>query len=167
MKSIDFELVEPMEFDDSTGNTRETCLLSLRAPSVKNRKYAAKLKQTCLLSMGSMRKQFADVSDADLRKMAEEEEKKEKKDESVSSMINFVMMSDAVDSEEFVDTFVKLICSPGVCMIDNDTPMKEFFMESMSYEDLERMMGVYLQTFLPMSPKPIKSGKKSKKQSTS
>jgi hypothetical protein len=140
MKTFDFSLSESVKFHDQGKADAESTCLTFYAPSVKNRKHVAKLKQ------GFMR------AGASLDGETSEEEKKKaseaRGDDAIkpSEVLAILQMSET-DYEGYIETFVNLITS-GVCKIDDAIPMTKSILDGMSCEDLEKAMGEYLVNFI-------------------
>lgn len=137
-KTFDFTLESPIEIHKG-GEIIKSDLLTLKAPSKKNRKQTVKIKQ---LFFQAMSFHTSKVTDQDKKNQASG-------DESMTGAEIMVMlyMSD-IDMEVFDERFSKLFLSPGVVMIDDDVQLTEQLFEKISDDDLDKMVGGYLEHFL-------------------
>jgi hypothetical protein len=117
------------------GSEQEASLLALTAPSVKNRKPAAKLKQGFMRAINEIPQNTA-------------KETKPDKDQKITpkDVLALVQMG-SMDYGEYMDTFIALLTS-GVCMVEGKEPMTAPIADKIRLEDMERLMGEYLINFI-------------------
>lgn len=136
MKTFDFTLSEPVDYQTGGENTKAS-MLELTAPSVNNRKRVAKLKQGFMRVIN------------DLPETAKKEEKKDNEKVKPEEILTLIQMG-SIEYDEYIDIFVNLLTS-GVCKIEGEVAMTQLIAEKISFEDMERLMGEYLVNFILVS----------------
>jgi hypothetical protein len=135
MKTFDFTLSDSIKYQTG-GETTEGSMLELTAPSVNNRKRVAKLKQ------GFMRV----VNDLQNDKTVKSEDKKGEAEIKPEEILVLLQMG-SIEYDEYMDIFVNLLTA-GVCKIDGKEPLNTLRADSISFDDMERLMGEYLVNFI-------------------
>ena len=131
---IDIQLTTELEYHYQ-GSPKKTTCVTLRAPSNKQRKYVAKLKQGFFRAIENLRN--TDQTGAS----------DNKNEISGSDVLALVLMSEAVQFDEYLETFMMVATTGGV-LIDGEEPMTSVLWERLSYEDAESMLGEYLAGFM-------------------
>ena len=134
MKTFEFTLSSPVKFHEK-GETVESFLLELMAPSAKNRKKIAKLKQGFMRVVGELQND----------KPAQKEEKGDHKVK--PEEILALLQMGSIDYADYIDIFMDLLTS-GICNADGSTSLTVSMAESISFEDIEKLMGEYLVNFI-------------------
>lgn len=124
----------------SGGDNKDAEAIILTAPSNKQRKPAAKLKQFFFQAINSL------DADEEAVKAAKEAKADEQKKAKGSDLVSLLVMSD-VDYVEVHDAFEKLMTS-GCAKLDGDVDLNSMTYEKLSFEDTEAMLGDYLANFL-------------------
>ena len=130
---ITHELTTPFEYHGN-GENKTASVIILSAPSNKQRKHAAKLKQYFFQAINSL--QGADKAEAE----------ENAKDPKGSDIVALLMMSD-VDANDIHEAF-KGIITGGCAMVEGATSLTDSLYEKLSFEDTEEMLGDYLVNFL-------------------
>lgn len=117
----------------ASGENKEATAVILSAPSNKQRRAAARLKQFFFQAIKDLKSEDQSTGD---------DGKKPKG----SDIVALLMMSD-VDIDDVHESF-KDILTTGCAMIDGATSLTSLHYESLSYEDTEEMLGEYLVNFL-------------------
>lgn len=143
MKTFDFTLSGPISYQ-ATGENTQASMLELTAPSVKNRKKVAKLKQ------GFMRV-INDLPETQKKEAQEQAEKEKGKSEAPDpqEILTLIQMG-AVEYDEYIDIFVSLLVS-GICKIEGEVAMTQLIADKISFQDMEKLMGEYLVNFILVS----------------
>lgn len=129
----------PKQERSEKGNTiAETILMS--GPSASNYQYAADIKGYLL---GAFKGQDGDN---DQSKTGGKE--KEKDISLECDEILFLLQGSKVSYKEIIGTFKKLLLSPNICKTNGVDAMETTELEKISFEDLEDMLGVYVESFL-------------------
>lgn len=139
---FNFRLEQPIKYHKS-GEVVETFELVLRAPSKKTRKPAIKLKKGFFSAL-NYHQQNSDVTEE--QKAAAKKSLKEDDNMSGQEVMMMLYMSD-VDMEKIDDAFTSLLLSPGICKIDDEIDLTDAILDTMSDEDLDRLLGDYLANF--------------------
>lgn len=141
MKTFDFTLSEPIDYQAKGENTKSS-LLELSAPSGKERKKAARLKQ------GFMRciNEIPDSDKQQAKELADKKDGTEKKETKPEEILALLQMG-SIDYPDYLDIFVGLLTS-GICKVEGDTPITSLIVDKISYEDLEKLMGEYFVNFI-------------------
>ena len=135
MKTFDFTLSEPIDYQAKGENTKAS-LLELSAPAVNNRKKVAKLKQGFMRVINGLKNPDA--------KGAEGKKSNEKvKPEEILALIQM----GAIEYDEYMDIFVSLLVS-GICKVEGEVDITQHMVDKISFEDMERLMGEYLINFI-------------------
>lgn len=131
---IDFayDLKTPINYHAS-GENKEATAVILSAPSNKQRRAAARLKQFFFQAINAM-KTDDQPSDNDGKKPKG------------SDIVALLMMSD-VDIDDVHEAFKDILIT-GCAMIDGATSLTSLHYDALSYEDTEEMLGEYLVAFL-------------------
>jgi len=111
--------------------------VSRRRPpaSNKQRKHVSKLKQGFFRAIEALRgTEQAKGSD-------------DKKDITGQEVLGLLLMSDAVEFDSFLETFMMVVTTGGA-LIDGEEPMTAVTWERLSYDDAERMLGEYIAGFM-------------------
>lgn len=132
MKTFEFTLSEPLKYHGGGENT-ESCKLELTAPSVKNRKKAAKLKQGFMRCINDLASDSTANEDKDHKIKPEE--------------ILVLLQMGSVEYDEYIEIFMGLI-TEGVCKIEGKVALTKDLAEEISFEAMERLMGEYLVNFI-------------------
>lgn len=135
---IDFThtLATPVPYQ-SGGENKDAKVIILSAPSNKQRRSAARLKQFFFQAIGSL----DNNSEAAQAKDAAKSEKPKGSD--IVSLLN---MSE-VDCDEVHEAFMKLMTG-GCALVDGEEPMTSIVYDNLSFADTEEMLGDYLVNFL-------------------
>jgi hypothetical protein len=140
---IEVKLLDPIKIGVG-GSQQEVDVITLVAPSSKNRKAAGRLKRLC----GSTLKAEIDKASQD---GAKAKAKEDDNDEPIKwrDMINLLSM--ATDADE--DLFDKLYQSLQVlfengCAHAKGEKITSYIFDLFSFDDLERMLGEYVANFL-------------------
>jgi len=120
----------------SGGENAEGKVIILSAPSNKQRRAAAKLKQYFFQSLGSL----PDTGEATEVKDAAKEKTKG------SDIVSLMNMSE-VDLDEVHDAFMQLMIG-GCASVDGKEPVTEIIYNEIQFCDTEAMLGDYLVNFL-------------------
>lgn len=144
---IEFTLSYPITYGHK-GKDEEGVSVSMFAPSVAQMKYAGKLKQFVMQAMQQSKSSISDEQREAVRKNKENSAE----DEDQITGDDFVMMlaSSEVDYNEAIAAFTELLCS-GAGMIDGREKITSFLINKMMFQDLESMLGRYLEHFLLQS----------------
>ncbi|MCK5292964.1 MAG: hypothetical protein KAR39_13220 [Thermoplasmata archaeon] len=131
---IDFayDLKTPIDYHSGSEN-KEAVSVILSAPSNKQRRAAARLKQFFFQAINDLKTDDQQASD---------DSKKPKG----SEIVALLMMSN-IDANDVHDAF-KDIAISGCAMLDGAVSMNDSLYEKMSFEDTEEMLGEYLVNFL-------------------
>ena len=145
---FDFILSQEITFAHK-GETIYTKLLSLYAPSAKNMKKAIQLQAGFSASLKAIQK---DVSDIDRENALKEAETKTEEDKTFAGdeIINLLKMANAIDLTEYYEIFQRLLTSTSscICKVDDKEILTDSLFESISFHDLQKMLGEYLARFL-------------------
>lgn len=131
-----FELSTPISYARD-GGFSESSTLTLKAPSNKQAREGARLKQSF----------WRALSDRQTKNTEPSESKDESNDEIDGETIMAIIMSSNEDINKFQDDFKSLLLN-GVCFIDSSIKLTVPLYDSMSDADTERLMGEYLANFL-------------------
>lgn len=151
LHSIDFRLNTPVKYAAKNGMQEEADTLILRAPTMNNMRYAAKIKESVFKAYKQI---MGDPSVKDLMKKSEsmpEEDKKRVREstEYQGSGLEVLFMMGADCAAIFDD--IKHIFLNGGCYISDEIRMTDNILSSLSYEDFERMAGEYINVFFTSS----------------
>ena len=132
---------------DGEKEEEEGLVIKLYAPSVSQMQYAGKLKQYV---MQAMTQGENSASEAD-RKAAKEMTNEEKKEKKITGE-DFVMMltSSNVDYIEAMNAFKNLLYT-GAGKVEGKETLNKYLIDQLLFEDLENMLGKYLESFLLQS----------------
>ena len=141
MKTFDFTLSDPIEYQAKGENTKAS-LLELSAPAANNRRKVAKLKQ------GFMRvvNEIPESAKQEAKEIVDKKEGEKKEETSPREILALLQMG-SIDYADYIDTFVGLLTS-GICKVEGETPITGLMVDKISCEDLERLMGEYFVNFI-------------------
>jgi hypothetical protein len=139
-KEFEFKLSSPVSYHDG-GEQVETCSLTLKAPSNKQRGYCAKLQQSFLKAVMGVQKE---------NEGSKASSSKSNENISASDIYNLLLMSDC-DMSEILDTFENMILSGDVCLLDGKTEIKRNSWDKISVADTNKLFGEYMSHFLVSS----------------
>ena len=135
MKTFEYTLSDPVKFHRQ-GQTEESTLLVFQAPSAKNRKKVAKLKQGMMRAIDGI--QGESVQNVDGKP----------EDINPREVLALLQMSSVIEYDEYLETFVGLMTS-GVCRVDgSEIMLNEKMLEDVTCEDLDNILGEYLVNFI-------------------
>jgi len=147
---IDFHLETKIEVG-VRGDIKEIDLLVLKAPTSKHRTHAAKLKQ---LVMRAIDEANRSVTDEQREAVMESAKDKESEDEDIEDsgkqLMGVLNFANTVDMAVVHEVFAEFIKKEGVCYVDGDSEVKMTspIYDKLQFEDVERLIGVYLASFL-------------------
>lgn len=130
---ITYDLKTPFEYHGN-GENRTASVIILSAPSNKQRKPAAKLKQFFFQAINGL--QGDEKADAEAKAS----------DPKGSDIVALLMMSN-VDANDVHEAF-KGIITGGCAMVEGATSLTDSLYDKLSFEDTEEMLGDYLVNFL-------------------
>lgn len=133
MKTFDFTLSEPIDYQAKGENTKAS-LLELSAPAVNNRKRAAKMKQGFMRVVN------------ELPDSAKQEGKKGDEKVKPEEILALLQMG-SIEYDEYMDIFFNLLTS-GICKVEGEVELTQHMADKISFEDLEKLMGEYLVNFI-------------------
>jgi len=137
---FDFTLEQPIEYSVG-GEMRQGSLLVLKAPSNKVRNQRTVLKEAFMLAL------------ADIQASAQAAtESKEQGSISEADFAEYVMhilySSKSVRMVEMIEQFKLLLCSQGICKVENEADFTSVLFDRMDADDADRLMGAYLANFI-------------------
>lgn len=138
MKTFDFTLSEPIDYQAKGENTKAS-MLELSAPAVNNRKKVAKMKQ------GFMRV-VNELPDS-VKKEAGELQEKDKDEKATPGEILSLLQMGSIDYADYIDIFVSLLTS-GTCRVEGEVAITSHMVDKISFEDIEKLMGEYFVNFI-------------------
>lgn len=134
---VDFPLTK--EFDYShKGDTVSATFIKLTAPSAKQLKHCTELKQAFYRAMHEMQKDNPDKGEV---------EKTGDEKLTGTEIIQMLFVSESVNMSSVLVNAIELLSS-GVAMIDGEEKLTKPLIQEMSMDDLEGMLGVYLENFI-------------------
>lgn len=147
---IEFKLTQPFDYfskntpkqerGEKGDTTAETILM--RGPSASNYQYAADIKGYLLGAFKGQEGQEGSKKDVTPKVGAE-------KDVSLEcDEILFLLQGSKVAYKEIIGTFKELLLAPNICKTNGVDSMEDAVLEKLSFEDLEDMLGVYVESFL-------------------
>lgn len=145
MKTITYTLSDSIEYQCEGQNT-EGMSLELTAPSVRHRKKAAKLKQGLMRSLGDTQ-QASNESDVKASVDAIKEGGNTSYEAKAHELLVVLQMSSSVKYEDYLEIFVDLL-TEGICKMDGKEPMTKDIINKISFEDIEKILGEYLENFI-------------------
>lgn len=136
--SFEYILSSPIKYSDG-GEFIEADLLVLYAPSMKEMRFAAKLKQHFYAALESNQQTNEQrTNEASLKPEA---------DEINADMLMFLLEKGGSNLEEVYTCFSLLLCTKA-CKIDDKVDMKKSILETIPFVEIEEILGRYLDSFL-------------------
>lgn len=131
-----FKLIKPLSYHDGGNSEAISKELILKAPSNKQRRQTAKLKQGFFRAVGDMSKNNQNDSNSsdDSGEMGG------------TQVLTMIMMS-KVDLGDYQDVFRELLLN-DICFLNENEKLKSHTYENLSGEDSEKLMGEYIANFL-------------------
>ena len=155
--SVNYVLQDSFKYGStSSGSMHDASFIELRAPSSKNSRECAALKQAFFRAA-------AGADEAAEQQVATEEEEgdSQQKRDSVTpeAIIATLAMASGIDLADVFDVAKHLFTRGGVALVDGDMRLTSPLMDLMSQRDLEAMTGTYLLRFiLASSRQQMKTG---------
>lgn len=149
---LTIELSEPISYSlaTETGHKQTSNILICQAPTPKEGKATAYLKQNFMRALGDMQRQNSSMRDAIIDK-TEDDAPTEAMEMSGSLIIATLYNSD-LDVYEYQLKFQSLICgSTGVSelvKINGELPLTSTHFKRLAHDDIDYFMGEYLSFFL-------------------
>lgn len=141
MPEATYELKTPLGYQDGGSNV-EAKVVVLTAPAGKEKKYSMRLKA------GVMRASQMAAKQMEGRVRAEPKKGDEDLKLDGSALVQMFYMVEGFEYEEYYDNFGKLLCT-GVCVFEgSDKTMTPAYLETLTQDDLEGILGVYLENFI-------------------
>lgn len=139
MKELEFHLEEPLEYahDGDPATTEE---ITLKAPKTRQRKTVGKLKQYFFRALPK------DQTDDDEKKQDQPQDEVEIKGDEII----FLIAQSDVDYTDFIEQGRKLMLS-GTAEVAPGVPLTDVLIDRMSIDDVDRMIGEYVATFIVRS----------------
>ena len=138
MEEVMYELKSSFEYAHK-GDQRKAEFITLKAPTVENVGYVAKLKQGFMQAInGQKNKSQIDTSADDSGGI----------DDLSGEMIMTMLSMSDIDYAAYLQTAKAVFSDTGVAMVDGEEPLKKTLMSKMSVDDLEAMTGEYLKVFI-------------------
>lgn len=149
---FEYTLTKPINNIHFEGHKVSTDYLVLSAPSNKNRRECAKIKQMFFRAMMDMQDRFAEK--AKESKKAEDDgdingkKSKEVKEDDLNGKqaLSMILMSDKVDYCEVQDTFARMLVN-GVCKTSQGVLLNTVMYDEMLESDAEGLMEKYVEHF--------------------
>ncbi len=137
-----FKLSKTLEYmkEGQKGLCKE---LVMKAPSVNNMRLISKLKQDFFRAVKSLQNDFRNI---DTKAKANEEDSG---DMDSDQIISILYMSD-IDMGEYIEVFKELMMN-GLCYLDSTQKMTEALYDNLDCDDLENLLGKYLENFMMSS----------------
>ena len=136
---FDFVLTEPVDYH-AGGESRQGKLLVLRAPSNKVRQQRTKLKQWFMQSLAELQTGNTTTDGAKDGGISEQE--------FAEYVVHLLYSSKTVSMVNILDEFKALVCSPGICKVENEVDMTSAIFDKLDSDDTDRMVGEYLANFI-------------------
>lgn len=151
MYEFEFKLSREIQYHDN-GQACKAKKMLLRAPSMRQQKYASILKQG--LQRADSEKQDnilkSGILNFDIEKIKQlqnESQKSTSKKVSGKDIIELVCGSKVLDLNEFFDSFKDLL-KDGACLVEGKIIITDAIFEELDYNEGLRLMGEYLANFL-------------------
>lgn len=144
---LTYKLKHPVQIAGNAGKLEEGHTLLLTAPSRKQLSLATYIKQAYLQAQMS--------AGLRVRGLAASEEKEQEvspvedtrtHEEKIRMHIQFLYVGEA-DMEKVFKNFEDLLCSEGICLVNNSIKMTGVIFSYLSMEDLELLLGEYINHF--------------------
>lgn len=136
---IQFHLKTPISYSNS-GEIVDGSFITLKAPSSRNSKECAKLKQAFFRSID----QNAEVDESSKQAAAEGTS-----ENSADGVVIMLAMSKDVELDEVMDTARKLFTSGNnIAMVEGEAKLTSPLIDKMTLEDFEQMTGEYMLRFI-------------------
>lgn len=120
------------------GDQRVAEFITLRAPTVENIGYIAKLKQGFMQAVtGQQRQDNATSGDTEGGV-----------DDLTGEMIMAMLSMSDIDYAAYLQTAKAVFAGSGIAIIDGDEQLKPATIDKMAIDDLEAMTGEYLKVFI-------------------
>lgn len=144
-REFEYKLMSPIKYAHGGSNVEGT-LLIISAPSNKQMKYAAKLKQAVIDAMGKLRKDYIAADNEQIANKVENKGASEANKVDPDTYLLFMNMG-GVDMDNIYSIFERLICDGQTCLIDGKEPMKATYFADMDFRDTEKVLGEYISHF--------------------
>jgi hypothetical protein len=136
-----FQLSTPIYYQEDGDARVEARELTLKAPSNKQRRESAELKQGFMRTLKAMANDSGDVEvDANAKGA-------DKKETGSDEILSIMMMSKEVDFVDYQESFRKLLLN-DIAWITEKQRLTSPLYDTLSDEDTDRLLGEYLSTFL-------------------
>lgn len=137
-KTVEYILSSPISYQYE-GSATEGEIIYLTAPSAKNHKKIAKLKQGFMRAISDL-----DDSKQQENKVAEEDVSDREKG---LAMLGLLQMSKTTDYDDYIELFISLL-SDGLAKIDDKVVLTNLLVEKLSFSDIEGLLSDYLVNFI-------------------
>jgi len=137
MEEVMYELKSSFEYAHK-GDQRKAEFITLKAPTVENVGYVAKLKQGFMQAIAGQKNQSKVEVSGDEGGI----------DDLSGEMIMTMLSMSDIDYAAYLQTAKAVFSDTGVALIDGEEPLKKTLMAKMSVDDLEAMTGEYLKVFI-------------------
>lgn len=151
---ITHTLIKPIQYSHK-GDMEEGRFVTLKAPTSKNLKECAYLKQSFFRALPQV--------DANTPTQIQASDKKEDDDLDSDGIMTLLAMSKDVDLDKVLLTAAKLFLSPTAALLEGQTQLLQSHIDQLSMDDLEGMTGKYLANFILASALQKMNSKLSKK----
>ncbi len=128
------------------GHVETAEFFELRAPTSRNRRECALLKQSFFVAL---KEQQTSVTDEEREKAKERLSETEDEDLTLDGdeILAIMSMAGGIELDKVIDLSVKLFTN-GAAFVDARVKVNQQHIDRLSYDDLESMTGEYLKTFL-------------------
>ena len=144
--SFEYILSSPIKYSDG-GEFLESNFLVLYAPSMKEMRFAAKLKQHFYSAL--------EANQQSLTEQSTKEQSSKADDQPIDAQMLMLLLEKGGNNLEDVYACFSLLLQTKVCKIDDKVQMKKSILEDIPFVEIEQILGMYLDHFLLQSFKKL------------
>ena len=145
--SFEYILSSPIKYSGDGGEFIESDLLVLYAPSMKEMRFAAKLKQHFYSALEANQQSISESSTKDSSSKTD--------DQQIDAQMLMLLLEKGGNNLEEVYACFSLLLQTKVCKIDDKVEMKKSILEGIPFVEIEQILGMYLDHFLLQSFKKL------------